>query len=84
MNEKPVSFSNHPETKIIVNFAFKTRAGSLPGNIVKTNQDSYIMHNNFCQMKESAFYAICDGHGVNGHLVSGFVKEMLPSLYFTF
>jgi len=71
MNEKPVSFSNHPETKIIVNFAFKTRAGSLPGNI-------------FCQMKESAFYAICDGHGVNGHLVSGFVKEMLPSLYFTF
>ena len=32
-------------------------------------------------MREAGFYAICDGHGVNGHLVSGFVKDVLPSIY---
>ena len=79
INEKPGAFISHSEAKIITNFAFKTRAGALPGNVVKTNQDSYIVHTNFCQMREAAFYAICDGHGVNGHLVSGFVKEVLPS-----
>lgn len=62
-----------------MNFAFKTRAGSLPGNVVKTNQDSYIVQTNFLQSRDCALYAVCDGHGVNGHLVSGFVKDTLPS-----
>lgn len=28
--------------------------------------------------QEKFVYAVCDGHGINGHLVSQFVKKMLP------
>ena len=27
------------------------------------------------------FYAVCDGHGTNGHFVSGALKKILPSKY---
>jgi len=27
------------------------------------------------------FYAVCDGHGANGHYVSDFVKNYLPSIF---
>lgn len=93
----------YKEPKIIQNFAFKTRAGSSPGNIPKTNQDNYIICPSFCGAKDYSFFAVCDGHGyfltlnifyylikklqllsliclgVNGHLVSTFVKHTLPS-----
>lgn len=30
-------------------------------------------------MKQGRYlFGVCDGHGVNGHLVSEFVKEILP------
>ena len=56
----------------------------MPGNITKTNQDSYIVNPHINQQKDLHFYGVSDGHGVNGHLVSGFVKEMLPSNFFYF
>ena len=27
-------------------------------------------------------FGVADGHGINGHHVSGFVKTNLPSIYF--
>lgn len=59
--------------------SFKSRAGATPGNVPKTNQDAFIINNNFCGFKNKSFYAVCDGHGTNGHLVSGFVKNNLSS-----
>jgi serine/threonine protein phosphatase PrpC len=59
--------------KIIGNIAFKSRAGSAPGNIPKTNQDNFLVNT----VKDGDFFAVCDGHGVNGHLVSHFLKENL-------
>ena len=67
--------------------AVKTKAGALPGKPVKTNQDSYIIHQNFAGNKTYNMFAVCDGHGVNGHHVSGFVKQNLPrnkNLYLIF
>ena len=58
--------------------AVKTKAGALPGKPVKTNQDSYIIHQNLFGHKNNYLFAVCDGHGVNGHHASGFVKLNLP------
>ena len=67
------------ENKIVFNFSFKSKAGSLPNKPIKTNQDAYIVYPNFAGQKDKYFFAVCDGHGVNGHLVSNFVKQHLPS-----
>lgn len=29
-------------------------------------------------MKDRFLFGVCDGHGVNGHFVSDFIKEILP------
>ena len=39
---------------------------------------SFIIHQNLNNRKDRSFYAICDGHGTLGHLVSTFLKNMLP------
>lgn len=51
----------------------------MPGNTPKTNQDVYITVPGFANSKDRYFFGVCDGHGVNGHLVSGFIKQNLPS-----
>lgn len=43
----------------------------------KTNQDTYICIPNFLR-EGMSLYGVCDGHGVNGHFVSDFIKEILP------
>lgn len=46
---------------------------------MKTNQDAYIIYPNFVGNKNFYLFAVCDGHGLNGHHASGFVKQNLPS-----
>eukprot|EP00740_Mantoniella_antarctica_P015540 CAMPEP_0181377034 /NCGR_PEP_ID=MMETSP1106-20121128/17660_1 /TAXON_ID=81844 /ORGANISM="Mantoniella antarctica, Strain SL-175" /LENGTH=255 /DNA_ID=CAMNT_0023495699 /DNA_START=168 /DNA_END=932 /DNA_ORIENTATION=+ len=58
--------------------ACATRAGKEPG-YRKTNQDSYAVHEKFASTTGS-FFAVFDGHGPNGHLVSGLAKERVPAL----
>lgn len=43
----------------------------------KINQDTYILIENFMKLGRYLF-GVCDGHGINGHFVSDFVKEILP------
>jgi serine/threonine protein phosphatase PrpC len=44
----------------------------------KNNQDAYIIVPNLGGVKGKYIFGVCDGHGVNGHDVSAYVKEMLP------
>ena len=44
----------------------------------ENNQDSYFVYPNFTGNKDYYFLSVCDGHGVEGHYVSGFIKEILP------
>ncbi|CAD8101382.1 unnamed protein product [Paramecium sonneborni] len=55
-------------------FAMRTRAGSDQQHSVKINQDSFIA----CRFNGYQFFAICDGHGQNGHLVSQYLKKNIP------
>lgn len=62
----------------------KTQKGFLITDAQKCNQDSFISAPNFGRNIHNHFFAICDGHGTHGHLVSNFLKEHLPSLIFLF
>jgi serine/threonine protein phosphatase PrpC len=66
------------EVNSVVGFSHKTRAGKLPTKPFKPNQDSFIIHPNFSGQKDKFIFGVCDGHGANGHSVSGFLKNNLP------
>ena len=42
------------------------------------NQDIAFLEKNFAGNNTFLYMAVCDGHGVEGHLVSGFIKRTLP------
>ncbi|CAD8112624.1 unnamed protein product [Paramecium sonneborni] len=66
--------------KFKAKYAARSRKGVQGGNATKVNQDAFIccakIENNEC----IHLFAICDGHGENGHFVSGFIKAHLPTL----
>ncbi|CAD8104164.1 unnamed protein product [Paramecium sonneborni] len=61
-------------------FLSKSQAGQNGNKQTKTNQDSVIISNNFCGMKNRYLFSVCDGHGVYGHYVSQLVKRVLPTI----
>ena len=44
----------------------------------ENNQDNYFIFKNFAENKDYIYMSVCDGHGVEGHFVSEFIKEVLP------
>ena len=43
------------------------------------NQDVVFLNPNFLLVKNLYLFGICDGHGIQGHYVSNFIKNILPS-----
>ena len=64
---------------IVTKFAFATSCGFQPNNPNKRNQDSYILKPNMMDQLGLHFFSVCDGHGVDGHEVSKYVRDNLPS-----
>ena len=56
-----------------------TKAGCSGPGIVKTNQDSYFVKENFLKNSEYYFIGVCDGHGEQGHIVSNYFINKLPA-----
>ena len=46
----------------------------------KTNQDAHCAKKNFCGNSLSWFFGVFDGHGINGHFVSNYIKSVLPQM----
>lgn len=67
-----------PGAQVQVQVACMSRAGLEPG-YKKTNQDNCFAFEKFITEQQALFGAM-DGHGPNGHFVSGFVKKQLPML----
>ena len=44
----------------------------------ENNQDNYFIYKNFAGNKNYIYMSVCDGHGIEGHFVSEFIKEILP------
>ena len=56
-----------------------SRIGFTPG-IKKVNQDNYFIFENFLDNPDFIYLAVCDGHGVNGHFVSKYLRDNLPQM----
>jgi len=48
-----------------------------PG-VKKTNQDNFFIYKNFIDNPDHIFLGVCDGHGMFGHDVSGYLVNHLP------
>ena len=57
-----------------------TLAGFSSPGIQKINQDSFFIKKDFLNEPEQFFIGICDGHGIQGHLISDYVSKNIPSL----
>lgn len=56
-------------------FSVKTKTGSSMGIPKPQNQDVFIINPSILSQKFMSFFAVCDGHGSEGHLVSGMIKS---------
>ena len=61
----------------VTKFAFATKTGYSPKNPNKVNQDSFLVLPHLGEYRRTHFFAVADGHGVNGKPVSEFVKSVL-------
>ena len=75
------------DLKFRIDYLGKSQCGKING-VFKTNQDHYKVNENLNNIKNFNIFILCDGHGVNGHLVSNFVSQYIiiqisnhPSIY---
>lgn len=61
-------------------YAMRTKAGCQYNKITKTNQDMAIVNPKVIEQYGYNFFAVSDGHGLSGHLVSSCIKTNLPSI----
>lgn len=63
---------------IVQEFSFGTKAGMMTKHRWKTNQDETVINLNLLSLDHLHFFAVCDGHGSNGHIIAKFIKQNLP------
>ncbi|EGR34564.1 protein phosphatase 2C, putative [Ichthyophthirius multifiliis] len=61
-----------------IKYSIKTKPGLTIQKIQKINQDSAILNPKNLSGLNLNLFAICDGHGLNGHLVSQLISKVLP------
>ena len=75
-NNKPIKVEHEgvrSSQQIVERIAHKTRTGFIP-QMRKVNQDAYYYQKDLAGIPELWMIGVMDGHGVNGHQVSAFVK----------
>lgn len=60
--------------------SYRTRQGVQISNPNKVNQDSLLIKTNLAD-RNTHLYAVADGHGAFGHLVSQFIVKNISKLY---
>lgn len=65
------------EKDMVEVLGIKQRQGFVPGH-PKPNQDAFICVRDLAKIPGLWMFGVCDGHGLNGHMVSAFVKKALP------
>lgn len=64
----------------MVSYKSESKAGTDINGIPKINQDSYFFYDDFNNIKNLWLFGVFDGHGLNGHLVSKFIKGKIPGI----
>jgi len=76
--DNPRDQSGAGNASVVGKWNFATRQGYIPGNPGKVNQDAYICVEKLLTDTAMSLFAVCDGHGLYGHEVSGYLKNRLP------
>lgn len=74
----PKFSGNMKVNKKIINSFDLMRAGYQGPGLKKNNQDNYFHYKNFLGDRGQMYLGVCDGHGMNGHDVSLFLRNTLP------
>ena len=64
----------------VSNFYYKSQIGSVLGSAKNNNQDCYIIEKCLSNTASNHFFAVCDGHGIEGHHVSQLIKSAYLSI----
>ena len=80
-NNKNYTYKNTFEKKIIKNFYALSQAGKNNYGVTKVNQDSYLVLTKINNLFNFNVFAIFDGHGVNGHIVSQFLVQYFTDFF---
>jgi len=73
-NNHNINFLNNNNIKI-KSFSHLSRAGTEEDGKTKINQDSYIVLPKVNDIENFSIFAVLDGHGPHGHLVSKYVSQ---------
>ena len=73
-NNNNINFLNNNNIKI-KSFSHLSRAGTEEDGKTKINQDSYIVLPKVNDIENFSIFAVLDGHGPHGHLVSKYVSQ---------
>ena len=76
--QKNISIASKKVIKKIKDILPYTHVGFDGEEPKENNQDNYFIFKNFAEHKDYIYMSVCDGHGVEGHFVSEFIKEVLP------
>jgi serine/threonine protein phosphatase PrpC len=68
------------EKRVKQKYSYRTRQGVQVTNPNKVNQDSLVIKTNLASRGVN-FYAVADGHGTFGHLVSQYLVKNVSKLF---
>ena len=74
LNLKP----SDPAVKKILKMDSICKMGFAGPGVKKTNQDNFFIYKNFLNSPTNIFLGVCDGHGMFGHVISGYIVNHLP------
>ena len=74
-----VNYNSFNKSGWLKNYSVLTLPGKDTSGNHKTNQDSFVFKVGINQIKDFNIFGVLDGHGPEGHFVSKFVSETIPS-----
>ena len=78
IDEEEIKSSKNKETKLIKKMENLCKKGYSGPGIKKTNQDNFFIYNNFNNNSNYIYLGVCDGHGLFGQDISGYLVNNLP------
>lgn len=72
---------NKDYASTLLKYSCQTKAGTNVNGYMKTNQDSYLSKHKIFGLSNFSLFGVFDGHGMNGHLVSRFLRDFFLTYY---
>ena len=74
-----VTYNDFDGSGYVKNYGGVSRPGKDSSGRQKTNQDALVCQTNINNIKDFNLFGVLDGHGPDGHFVSQFAAEFIPS-----